>query len=527
MKTIALFINHDNKTASIEDSGIIKIYSKNSEYEFKWKLQNEFKFSLGNVKSARNSKILISDMINKLGKCDIFVAKKVIGQLYYLLELNNIQVYEIDEKVDQVLNIVENSEKIILKSTLEEAPKYKIPVPEISCDGTSSINLTKIMLEQPTLTSKNILLPFLKEKKFKILNIYCSHVPKWLNNFAEKNEMRIFEEKISNNEYKVKIHCNKNNKLITSFNTEYGILEKLITYNTYETGQLKDCMLHEKNELKTPIGLLIPQYEQNVVRRKYTNSLSYYKNGQLSKIALNDQTDIKTSVGNIPAELITFYKSGKIKRIFPLNGKLTGYWDENDEYSLAKEITLNLASGTFTAKIISLYFYESGEVKSITFWPNENVIINTPIGAQKIRIGISFYSNGKIKSFEPSTPVDIKTPIGKINAYDTSANGITGDNNSIKFTEDAQLESIVTSSNQVVVTLANNSKKVYSPEYQGNIDDDDLYYIPLKIAINRDIICFNNNDKYLIYQNKFSIENYFKPTKNTCTDCSNCNQCVG
>ena len=75
----------------------------------------------------------------------------------------------------------------------------------------------------------------------------------------------------------------------------------------------------------------------------------------------------------------------------------------------------------------------------------------TPLGNIKARIGMSFYSDGKLKSIEPATPFVVSTPIGNFMAFDKDASGINGDSNSLLFAEDGSLRSFATSSNTIKV----------------------------------------------------------------------------
>jgi len=123
---------------------------------------------------------------------------------------------------------------------------------------------------------------------------------------------------------------------MSSYMTQYGEITGISENSTYADNQLMDCVINERVELHTPLGLLTPQYEHSEVRRKHIYSISFFQNGKISRIALNEQTEVKTPVGILPAELITFYESGSMKRLFPLNGQISGYWSEDDEYKLAK-----------------------------------------------------------------------------------------------------------------------------------------------------------------------------------------------
>lgn len=306
---------------------------------------------------------------------------------------------------------------------------------------------------------------------------------------------------------------------------QYEKLREISIYSTYSNNQLKDCVLNEKIELPTPLGMLIPQYEHASVRRKYTYSISFYPTGSVRRIALQDQTYVETTLGKLPAELIIFYESGNIKKLFPLNGHISAYWDENDEYGLAENLCLNFPFGSLNAKIIGIGFFENGTVKSITLWPNETIQITTPIGEQQVRIGFSLYPNGKIKSFEPANPINIMTPIGLIKAFDKNASGITGDKNSLNFNDDGSIKSLITSNTKITVQTKGYIVKEYSPCYIREMQEHEIFFKSLKIDFDKSKIRFNDNDEYVIEDTLFHIEPYKSNLISKCSDCSNCSQC--
>jgi antitoxin component YwqK of YwqJK toxin-antitoxin module len=310
---------------------------------------------------------------------------------------------------------------------------------------------------------------------------------------------------------------------MTSYITQYGEIKGISENSTYPGGSLKDCVIKERVELHTPLGLLTPQYEHSEVRRKHIYSVSFYENGKMSRIALNEQTRMKTPVGILPAELITFYENGNIKRLFPLNGQISGFWSEDDEYTLAGEFSFHFSFGDIKAKIIGIYFYEDGKIQSLTFWPKDIVSIKTPIGEQRVRIGFSLYPDGSIKSFEPAEPIDVMTPAGIINSYDTNANGIAGDKNSINFTEEGKIKSLITTNTKISVT-GHNTVKTYSPAYIRDMDEHEIFFLSLKVSFDNDKVTFNDRDEYLIRENIFVIERYIMPKQNSCSDCSSCSQ---
>lgn len=305
--------------------------------------------------------------------------------------------------------------------------------------------------------------------------------------------------------------------------TLYENLKGIKRSTFYPNGAVNECTISEYNEINTPYGIFIPQYEDIEIRRPNNNSLCFFNNGNLKSISLQNQITIKTSLGDIPAEYITFYDSGELRRIFPLNGKLSAYWEEEDESGLAEDINFSFSFGTFSKKIIGIQFYKSGKVKSITFWPKEKVEITTYQGVIGARIGISLYESGAIKSLEPKIPTPISTPIGKITAYDKNAIGVNGDLNSLSFYEDGKIESLVTYSSKIKVTNSKGEVKIYEPSHSSATSCDEFDEIePLKIQFKDNKVIFNSTDEYIIDENSFFISKVTYKSSSQCSSCSGC-----
>lgn len=303
-------------------------------------------------------------------------------------------------------------------------------------------------------------------------------------------------------------------------------LKGISSFTLNSNGLIKECLLSEYNPVETEYGILIPQYDNSDVRRKYTNSISFYESGAIKSICLHEQTPIVTSAGTFPAELVTFYESGKIKRIFPLNGKISGYWSEEDEYKLAEDFFFNLDIGNLKTKVISIHFYEESFIKSLTLWPQEILEIASSAGTISTRTGISFYRDGKIKSLEPAQPTLVKTPIGKISAFNTAAIGITGDNNSLSFDEKGQIKSIVTSTD--IITVRHGWEvNVYGPGYRPSmLDLTKNEVVPLNIHFEEGTVSFSNDDlKYNVNDYEFSIKHVPQFLNIKCGNCDSCTLC--
>lgn len=312
-----------------------------------------------------------------------------------------------------------------------------------------------------------------------------------------------------------------------TYQTQYGILKGIGLYTLDDNGVLLDCTLNEQVSLNTPYGVLMPQYTNNH-RRKQHYALSFYPNGTLRRMSLEHTTDISTPIGRIPAELITYYPGGSIKRIFPLNGQLSGYWEEEDEYTLTKELTFDLPAGKIQARVIAVSFYENGNIKDFTFWPVVKLKVATPLGTMSIRIGYSLYPDGTVKSIEPAYPTKIMTPIGAILAFDKNASGISGDVNSLNFTKAGSLQALATSGNIITVKTSDNQRITYTPSQEIDPDGEEIAFRPLILAFEGEQVIFNRTDRYHIPTNEFHIEPYHSTVILPCGNCSACkSQCTG
>lgn len=215
----------------------------------------------------------------------------------------------------------------------------------------------------------------------------------------------------------------------------------------------------------TRYGKLIPQHTTDDLRKKEILPVVFHNNGTPKALPLEKQTTIATPVGDIPAELVTFHENGSLNRVFPLNGKLSGYWSEADEMALAKPVVLRTPAGTIVARLISVSFFDNETLRSITLCPGETISIATPASHYEARIGISFYRDGNIQSLEPAKPTLVKTMAGEIMAFDPDAVGVNGDKNSLIFDNKGDVIQAITPPSQIKVVKSDGETICFAPEY--------------------------------------------------------------
>jgi hypothetical protein len=192
-------------------------------------------------------------------------------------------------------------------------------------------------------------------------------------------------------------------------------------------------------------------------------------------------------------------------------------------------LQVDLPFGSFNGKVINIIFYETGEFKSFTLWPDDSIILNTPAGKIQTRIGFCLYPDGKVKSVEPYFTVNVDTPIGIVPIFDPDALGIDGESNSFVFSEDGSVESVVTSMAQVMVTCYGGEKIIHAPSFKNsNYFDDKRAVVPMKISFSQEWVyfghrrCEETDAKYKISECSFEIDHFDSQNcHNICDDCFN------
>ena len=180
MNSIAVLLNNNGETSSWLDSGIIKVYERRNE---EWIESKSLPYCISTNTNIISLRKYLSELVEKLDNCRIFIAKEVSGQLFSILEAYYFNVYELNGVPDMFLDSVFISEKKLQKEELLFASQAenKFFPDQIDKFGNYTIDLKKLLQEDGTVSSKQILIPFLKDEKFESLEVVCDHVPKWFD----------------------------------------------------------------------------------------------------------------------------------------------------------------------------------------------------------------------------------------------------------------------------------------------------------------------------------------------------------
>lgn len=199
---IAVFQGINGKTQSFLEPGIVKVYSGRME---EWKVTKEIIFRIDNITSLKMVREKIKNMVEALGDCKIFVGSEVKGIPYNVLDGMGFNTWELEGNAKEFLKFVFDKEEEEAKSVINANKENQVSLIQKVKDGNYFLNLKKIQENDANLTSKTILLPFLKSTTFYELQILCNHVPPWFEAEFERLNLKTQRQVLGQNVIRVTV----------------------------------------------------------------------------------------------------------------------------------------------------------------------------------------------------------------------------------------------------------------------------------------------------------------------------------
>lgn len=207
---IGVLIGKNNETTTIYESGIVMVYKKEAK---EWNVVSEIIFNMNTAEGMQSIHKKVEKLIESLEDCKIFIAKRVEGVPYTVLKKAGFTIAEAEGKpsefLDEFLEIFEEKkrEKEAKKENIEDIG----PI-EVDKAGYYFLDLKKLQEENPGISSKKALLPFLNDKTFYELKVSCGHIPPWFENELAKLNLKMSSQKVNGDTYEVNIShkvCNE------------------------------------------------------------------------------------------------------------------------------------------------------------------------------------------------------------------------------------------------------------------------------------------------------------------------------
>lgn len=176
---IAVVENNEKKTNSIFEPGFLTVYEhENKEWKERSRKENPIPSAKG-IAAVRQS---LSDVVESLPDVRILIASDLSGVAFSIFEGAGFEIFLIKSDAVSALTSVR---KTIMKDQEESESANHVDVAQFFEHGTNKgdfvVNLQQAQMVCPQLSSKKILLDYVKRGEFNRLDVIVSHTPKWFD----------------------------------------------------------------------------------------------------------------------------------------------------------------------------------------------------------------------------------------------------------------------------------------------------------------------------------------------------------
>jgi Fe-only nitrogenase accessory protein AnfO len=172
---IAVFMADNGRTVSLYEVGKVCVYEQQAAV---WCKVNEIAFSINYRMPLADIRERTLAMLAQLHDCRHFIAREIHGALLSYFDGMGVSMWKLDGDplsfFDAVRGRVEESYQ---QAQLNSEPTRFMQAGEQ--DGEYQLDLIAALRSDTQLTSKHVLLPFLRQVAFSKLEIICDHIPKW------------------------------------------------------------------------------------------------------------------------------------------------------------------------------------------------------------------------------------------------------------------------------------------------------------------------------------------------------------
>lgn len=173
---IAVYVGENGETASLKDRGKIVVFRK---IKNKWNVLRERELNPSTSQGMKELRRMMEEVMDFLAECKIFVGLSVTGIPFFELERSRRVVWEMQGKPGDFLDYIlarDEEERQLEEQKNETVP----PAPVETSAGCYRISIKEIQEKNLGITSKQVLLPFLRQGNFYELRVLCNHIPPWL-----------------------------------------------------------------------------------------------------------------------------------------------------------------------------------------------------------------------------------------------------------------------------------------------------------------------------------------------------------
>ncbi|OOM73500.1 iron only nitrogenase protein AnfO [Clostridium puniceum] len=201
MYEIGVFLEERDVISSFEEAKYVKIFKKDNNV---WKAKKSIIINRNNgAKGISQIREEYKKLVDQMDECKIVVVNKAFGIPYSVFYLQDFSIWELEGEPLKYLDEIVKSE--IEQETMEvqeEEIGQKIK------EGHYFIDLLELEITNPEMSSKNAIIPYMKQEDVKKIDIHCCHVPLWLIKERDKGNIKMEVEEVKGNDFNVSIVIN-------------------------------------------------------------------------------------------------------------------------------------------------------------------------------------------------------------------------------------------------------------------------------------------------------------------------------
>ena len=200
MYEIGVFLEEKDVISSFEEAKYVKIFEKENNV---WKAKKSIIINRNNdANGISEIREEYRKIVDQMEECKIIVVNKAFGIPYSVFYLQDFSIWELEGEPLKYLDEIVKSE--IEQETMEEQEEeigHKIK------EGHYFIDLLELEITNPEMSSKNAIIPYMKQEDVKKIDIHCCHVPPWLIKERDKRNIEMEIEEVKSNDFNVSIIC--------------------------------------------------------------------------------------------------------------------------------------------------------------------------------------------------------------------------------------------------------------------------------------------------------------------------------
>ncbi|MDQ0204905.1 Fe-only nitrogenase accessory AnfO family protein [Pectinatus haikarae] len=186
---IAALVDNDGRTIAMNESGNLILYEQDKHAA--WHEIEKCEYSLIDITDAAQIRKILRKYISTITDCHILLAKDGKAIYRMIFEDAGYHLWRLEGIAEKVLwQVAELEHAGGMKKTAQKPQTAADYHPVSKGRGHYFIDICEVMSNH-NIHSSDVLIPFLEKRNFEVLEINCTHIPRWFENVLEPLELKL------------------------------------------------------------------------------------------------------------------------------------------------------------------------------------------------------------------------------------------------------------------------------------------------------------------------------------------------